>query len=122
MSKAPIGETLDRLAVNAAETPEKPAVIDDRPDGFLRIVTFNELNETVNRIANALVDVGVAYGTDPERVIEILCDSEPRTRPGRLLAYHAVTGGFVLAEIVRPRYGASGLEVDADTHVVADAQ
>ena len=62
MSMAPIGETLDRLAVNAAETPEKPAVIDDRPDGFLRIVTFNELNETGNRIANALVDVGFGSG------------------------------------------------------------
>ncbi len=36
----------------------------------------------------------------PERVIEILADAKPRTRPGRLLAYHAVSGGFVLAEIV----------------------
>jgi CubicO group peptidase (beta-lactamase class C family) len=37
----------------------------------------------------------------PERVIEILSDAKPRTRPGRLLAYHAVSGGFVLAEIAR---------------------
>jgi CubicO group peptidase (beta-lactamase class C family) len=37
----------------------------------------------------------------PERVIEILCDARPRTRPGRLLAYHAVSGGFVLGEVVR---------------------
>jgi CubicO group peptidase (beta-lactamase class C family) len=37
----------------------------------------------------------------PERVIEILADAKTRTRPGRLLAYHAVSGGFVLAEIVR---------------------
>jgi CubicO group peptidase (beta-lactamase class C family) len=37
----------------------------------------------------------------PERVIEILCDARPRTRPGRMLAYHAVSGGFVLAEVVR---------------------
>jgi CubicO group peptidase (beta-lactamase class C family) len=37
----------------------------------------------------------------PERVVEILCDARPRTRPGRLLAYHAVSGGFVLAEIVK---------------------
>ncbi|HEY8152952.1 MAG TPA: serine hydrolase domain-containing protein [Myxococcota bacterium] len=37
----------------------------------------------------------------PERVVEILADAKPRTRPGRLLAYHAVSGGFVLAEIVR---------------------
>ena len=45
--------------------------------------------------------------TRPERVIQILCDSQPRTRPGRLLAYHAVTGGFVLAEIVRRVTGQS---------------
>ena len=37
----------------------------------------------------------------PERVVAILADAKPRTRPGRLLAYHAVSGGFVLAEIVR---------------------
>jgi len=37
----------------------------------------------------------------PERVVEILCDAELRTRPGRLLAYHAVSGGFVLGEVVR---------------------
>jgi CubicO group peptidase (beta-lactamase class C family) len=37
----------------------------------------------------------------PERVVEILCEARPRSRPGRLLAYHAVTGGFVLAEVVR---------------------
>jgi CubicO group peptidase (beta-lactamase class C family) len=37
----------------------------------------------------------------PESIVEILCDERPRTRPGRLLAYHAVTGGFLLAEVVR---------------------
>ena len=37
----------------------------------------------------------------PDRVVEILCDARPRSRPGRLLAYHAVSGGFVLAEVVR---------------------
>jgi CubicO group peptidase (beta-lactamase class C family) len=39
--------------------------------------------------------------THPDRVVEILCEARPRTRPGRLLAYHAVSGGFVLAEVVR---------------------
>ncbi len=38
---------------------------------------------------------------DPSRIVDILCDHEPRGRPGRWLAYHAVTGGFVLAEVVR---------------------
>jgi CubicO group peptidase (beta-lactamase class C family) len=37
----------------------------------------------------------------PDRVVEILADAKPRTRPGRLLAYHAISGGFVLGEIVR---------------------
>jgi CubicO group peptidase (beta-lactamase class C family) len=43
----------------------------------------------------------------PERVLHILSDAPPRSRPGRLLAYHAVTGGFVLAEIVRRATGLS---------------
>jgi CubicO group peptidase (beta-lactamase class C family) len=38
---------------------------------------------------------------DPARVVDILCRSRPRSRPGRWLAYHAVTGGFVLGEVVR---------------------
>ena len=37
----------------------------------------------------------------PEKVVELMCDAELRSRPGRLLAYHAVSGGFVLAEVVR---------------------
>jgi CubicO group peptidase (beta-lactamase class C family) len=41
----------------------------------------------------------------PERVTKILCDAELRTRPGRMLAYHAITGGFVLAEVVRRATG-----------------
>jgi CubicO group peptidase (beta-lactamase class C family) len=42
----------------------------------------------------------------PDRGVEILCDARPRTRPGRLLAYHAVSGGFVLGEVVRRITGA----------------
>ena len=62
MTMAPIGEALDRLAINAENTPDKPAVIDDRPDGFLRVLTFRELNEMVNRIGNALVDADFGSG------------------------------------------------------------
>ncbi len=39
--------------------------------------------------------------SDPERILEILCETRIRTRPGRLLAYHAISGGFVLGEVVR---------------------
>jgi CubicO group peptidase (beta-lactamase class C family) len=41
----------------------------------------------------------------PEHIVRILCNSKPRTRPGRILAYHAVSGGFVLAEVVRRATG-----------------
>ena len=37
----------------------------------------------------------------PELIVAMLADAKLRSRPGRLLAYHAVSGGFVLAEIVR---------------------
>ena len=38
---------------------------------------------------------------DPDRIVEILCDAEPVWRPGRQLAYHAISGGFVLGELIR---------------------
>lgn len=37
----------------------------------------------------------------PKVITEILARSRLRSRPGRLLAYHAVSGGFVLGEVVR---------------------
>lgn len=38
---------------------------------------------------------------DPKRILRIMCEAEPTSRPGRQLAYHAITGGFILAEVVR---------------------
>ncbi len=37
----------------------------------------------------------------PEHVAELICDMRPSTRAGRLVAYHAISGGFVLGEVVR---------------------
>ncbi|HSP97432.1 MAG TPA: serine hydrolase domain-containing protein [Candidatus Dormibacteraeota bacterium] len=37
----------------------------------------------------------------PERIVRLLCDAKPTWAPGRRLAYHAITGGFILGEIVR---------------------
>jgi CubicO group peptidase (beta-lactamase class C family) len=37
----------------------------------------------------------------PEKIVARICDLRPVSRPGRLLAYHAVSGGFLLAEVVR---------------------
>jgi CubicO group peptidase (beta-lactamase class C family) len=44
---------------------------------------------------------------DTDRVIRIIAAQRPAGRAGRQLAYHAVTGGFVLAEVVRRVTGKS---------------
>lgn len=36
-----------------------------------------------------------------EDIVGLLCDAKPSSRAGRRLAYHAVTGGFILGEVVR---------------------
>lgn len=38
---------------------------------------------------------------DPEAVVGLLCDLKPASVSGRRLAYHAISGGFVLGEIIR---------------------
>jgi CubicO group peptidase (beta-lactamase class C family) len=48
---------------------------------------------------------------DPDAIMAILCDTKPRTRPGKLLSYHAVSGGFIIAEIVRRVTGRTIREV-----------
>jgi CubicO group peptidase (beta-lactamase class C family) len=38
---------------------------------------------------------------DPSLVLETVCNFRPVFRPGRVLAYHAVSSGFVMSELVR---------------------
>lgn len=51
---------------------------------------------------------------DREGLVELICDAHPTSAPGRLLAYHAVSGGFILGEIVARVTGRSVREVLAD--------
>jgi len=44
---------------------------------------------------------------DPDRIVQVLSTVPLSSRPGRQLAYHAVTGGFILGEIVRRVTGGS---------------
>ncbi|MEW5733800.1 MAG: serine hydrolase domain-containing protein [Thermodesulfobacteriota bacterium] len=50
---------------------------------------------------------GVPAGTDPETLYDfdacakMLCDARPVSEKGRVVAYHAITGGFILGEIVK---------------------
>ncbi len=43
--------------------------------------------------------------SQPERVCDILCEQERQWRPGAVLGYHAVSGGFVLGEVVHRATG-----------------
>ena len=48
----------DFLTAYSQVQPNKPAVIDDRPNGQVTSVTFAELNEQANRLANVLIAIG----------------------------------------------------------------
>jgi CubicO group peptidase (beta-lactamase class C family) len=45
--------------------------------------------------------VDVELVGQPERILELIYDARPVSVPGRRLAYHALTGGYVLGEVVR---------------------
>ena len=51
---------------------------------------------------------------DREYLVEVLCDAKPFARPGQLLAYHAVSGGFILGEIIERVAGKNIREVLAE--------
>jgi len=38
---------------------------------------------------------------DQAHILEVMTSAKPRSRPGKRLAYHAISGGFILAEVVR---------------------
>jgi acyl-CoA synthetase (AMP-forming)/AMP-acid ligase II len=49
---------VDLFARNAAATPDKTAVVDDRPDGSVVAYTFAELDGRANRLADLLRELG----------------------------------------------------------------
>lgn len=46
-------------------------------------------------------DHGVEILHDWDGIVKLLCEASPTHAPGRRLAYHAITGGFILGEIVK---------------------
>lgn len=42
---------------------------------------------------------------DREFILDVLCETKPFGKPGEFLAYHAVSGGFILAEVVERAVG-----------------
>jgi CubicO group peptidase (beta-lactamase class C family) len=51
---------------------------------------------------------------DREFIMRAICEAKPSIRPGRILAYHAVSGGYILGEIVSRVTGKSVREVLAE--------
>ena len=51
---------------------------------------------------------------DRESLLRPIIDAKPRIRPGRLLSYHAVSGGYIIAEIVERVTGRGIREVLED--------
>jgi CubicO group peptidase (beta-lactamase class C family) len=45
--------------------------------------------------------MNLAQLEDPDGILQMLCDMVPSWRPGRRLAYHAITGGYLIGEIVK---------------------
>src|SRR3984885_12659449 len=48
----------DILSIYAASQPDKPGVIDDRPDGTVVTWSYAELEAQSNRVANLLLELG----------------------------------------------------------------
>lgn len=52
---------------------------------------------------------------DTPRVVELLCEAEPDYRSGHRVAYHAITGGYILGELIRIVTGMDAREFLAQT-------
>jgi len=52
----------DILSIYAQTQPDKPGVIDDRPDGSVVVWTYAELEAQSNRVANLLLSLGAGPG------------------------------------------------------------
>src|SRR5215468_5570797 len=52
----------DILGMYAQSQPDKPGVIDDKPDGTVVAWTYAELNAQANRIGNLLLSLGISPG------------------------------------------------------------
>lgn len=51
--------------------------------------------------------IDLALLAQPERIVDILCDARPDSPAGQRLAYHALTGGYLLGAVVEQVTGAS---------------
>jgi CubicO group peptidase (beta-lactamase class C family) len=65
-------------------------------------------------ISDTALDLAMLEDITNREAIRLLCDARPVSRAGGRLAYHAVTGGFLIGEIVRRVTGKNIRNVVAD--------
>jgi CubicO group peptidase (beta-lactamase class C family) len=46
------------------------------------------------------VEISLEVAQDPKAVVDIICNAKPISKPGEKLAYHALTMGYIVGEIV----------------------
>jgi CubicO group peptidase (beta-lactamase class C family) len=73
--------------------------------GDIRIRHLLNHRAGLSRTPAHCVDISLLPQWD--RVIEELCDLKPESAAGEILAYHALTGGFLLAEVIQRITGLS---------------
>ena len=61
-------------------------------------------------------DISLDLLTRTERILPLLCEARPTSRAGRRLAYHAVTGGYIL-QAVMERVTGKGLREILDEYI-----
>jgi CubicO group peptidase (beta-lactamase class C family) len=66
----------------------------------------------IPQIPPELVDVDLL--DRPDEILALLCEAKPRWYPGRKLAYHALTGGYVLGAVIRAVTGKDPRQLLAD--------
>lgn len=64
-------------------------------------ITIHQILSHRGGIPGLPADVGIEVLWDEDRTWQLLCDAEPIMTDGSKLAYHAITGGFVLERVVR---------------------
>src|SRR5207247_1919042 len=120
LTRCRVPASLEEVTAVGAETP--PRELGVSPEAVVRIWAAVErlyasglhpaIQLSVRRHGQVLIDraglpnpppeaMDLDRLDDPEGIVRILCEMKLTGRPGRQLAYHAVTGGFILGEVVR---------------------
>lgn len=68
-------------------------------------ITIHQMLSHRGGVPNISGDVDVELLFDHEGALKRICESEPIDPDGRVMAYHAVTGGFIIDELIRVTTG-----------------